>query len=487
MSSLPRDLTPAPMPPRPVVENMRVEPHLRAGAGAHGWRRWAMGWAFGWAWFDRLTLFTLERIFFPASRMWAAARVSKGSPDAFFDAVPMPRRFEDKRHLTVALARFEEALARSNGLETAWEKAFFGAEDTTIEQRAALEAARLDACQSLNVTRRLFARYLTRAIPHVRLDTRTPAQAAELYPDIANGLAPLVPLPSPMPPVQVSRAVPGTVGRDYWLRFKSPSARLGDTVIARVHEPIGVTNPPTIILGHGVCIEFDHWRGLVDETDELVALGFRVIRPEAPWHGRRAKPDCFAGEPIIATFPTGSLDAFIGALQEWAVLADWARRSSTGPLTMGGTSLGAQMAQLVADRSKDWPEALRPEALLLITHCGEVAEAVLHGAVPEIFGSADDVAAKGWMRETIQSYLALLNPARTAPIDRNCIVSVLGRFDRVTPFASGQALVRDWDLPPENLFILERGHFSVPMTLIRRPAALKRFQAIVSRLPSRPA
>lgn len=476
---------PAPSLPRPAAENMRVEPHLRAGAGAHGWRRQVLGWVLGWAWFDRLTMFMLARIFFPASRMWAAARVSKGSPDMFFDAVPMPRRFEDKPHLTVALARFEEALARSHALEAAWDKAFFDGEDLTVTQRAALEAARLDARQALNRTRALFARYLWRSIPHVRLDTQTPAQAALHYPDIGAGLAPLVPLPQVLPPVEVSRAVPGTVGRDYWLRFKSPSSRLGDMVTARVHEPIGADNPPTIILGHGVCIEFDHWRGLVDETDELVALGFRVIRPEAPWHGRRAKPGCFAGEPIIATFPTGSLDAFTGALQEWAVLADWARRTSTGPLTMGGTSLGAQMAQLVADRSRDWPEALRPEALLLITHCGEVAEAVLHGALPEIFGSADDVAAKGWAPETIQSYLALLNPARTPPIDRNRIVSVLGRFDRVTPFESGQALVRDWDLPHENVFILERGHFSVPMTLIRRPAALQRFQAIVAGIPLR--
>ena len=146
---------------------------------------------------------------------------------------------------------------------------------------------------------------------------------------------------------------------------------------------------------------------------------------------------------------------------------------------MGGTSLGAQMAQLVADRSRDWPERLRPEALLLITHCGSIAEAVLHGALPEIFGSAADVFAKGWTAESFQPYVALLDPARTPPIDRKCIVSVLGRYDRVTPFPSGEALVRDWDLPPENLFILDRGHFSVPMTLIRNSAPLERFAAVV--------
>ena len=154
-----------------------------------------MGWVFGWAWFDRLTLFMLERIFFPTSRMLAAARVSKGSPDIFFDAVPMPRRFEDKRHLTVALARFEEALARSSALEAAWETCFFGGGETTLTQRAALEAARLDARQSLNLKRRLFARYLRRAIPRVRLDTQTPAQTAAVYSDISAASAALVLLP----------------------------------------------------------------------------------------------------------------------------------------------------------------------------------------------------------------------------------------------------------------------------------------------------
>ncbi|MFX8770618.1 hypothetical protein ABTM91_20900, partial [Acinetobacter baumannii] len=58
--------------------------------------------------------------------------------------------------------------------------------------------------------------------------------------------------------VMVSESVPTPAGIDYWLRFKSPGA-IGDTVTARVHEPRGVRNPPTIIYGHGVCVDFDHW------------------------------------------------------------------------------------------------------------------------------------------------------------------------------------------------------------------------------------
>lgn len=461
---------------------MRPEPFLRTGSGAHGLRRRILGLLLGWAWFDRVSTFSLRRLFFPLSRLFAAAQSADGQPRAFCEAVPMTAKYTDAPHQLRALARFEELRARAGGLDLAWERAFFGPDDVPVAERAAIEAARLDARQAFNGARGLFLRYLTRPIPRARMAVVTPAAAEAVYGRARQDFAPFVAPPEVMPEVSVSRKIPGAVGRDCWLRFKSPSARLGDTVTARVHEPIGVENPPTIILGHGIGIEFDHWRGLVDETDELVALGIRVIRPEAPWHGRRVKRGMFGGEPIVAEFPLGSLDAFSGALQEWAVIADWARRTSSGAILMGGTSLGAQMAQLCAHHARSWPERLRPEALLLITHCGSMLEAVLHGALPEIFGTADEVMDKGWTPETIQPYLALLDPPQTPPLDPQRIVSVLGRYDRVTPFGSGEALVSAWQLPPENLFILERGHFSVPMTLIRNQAPLKRFQAIVKGL-----
>jgi pimeloyl-ACP methyl ester carboxylesterase len=493
MNTQPRDVTvqppspPAPGetaagPAAPERDDLRPQPYLRTGTGAHGLRRRLMGWLFGWSWFDRVTAFLLRRVFFPTSRLLAAAQVADGEPQAFCAAVPMPARYDDAPHQMRTLARVEQARARVRALDTAWERAVFGAGDVSVVERAAIEAARLDASQALNATRRLFAGYLLRGIPRARMAVAAPSAVEAIYGNARESFEPFVAPPANMPPVHVSRAIPGTVGRDHWLRFASPSPRLRDSVTARVHEPMGVANPPTIILGHGICIEFDHWRGLVDETDELVAMGIRVIRPEAPWHGRRAKPGMFGGEPIVAEFPLGSLDAFTGALQEWAVLADWARATSSGPLLMGGTSLGAQMAQLCARYAKSWPEHLRPQALLLITHCGSMADAVLKGAMPEIFGTAADVADRGWTPQAIQSWLSLLDPGPDAPLDPSRIVSVLGRYDRITPFASGEALAQAWRVPPENLFILDRGHFSVPMTLIRNPAPLRRFRAIVKDL-----
>ena len=92
-------------------------------------------------------------------------------------------------------------------------------------------------------------------------------------------------------------------GTDYWIRFPSPSQVMADMVYARVHEPPGVSNPPTLIFGHGMCVEFDHYHNLIDEIAGLTEQGIRVVGPEAPWHGRRVLPGHFGGEQLLSTAP----------------------------------------------------------------------------------------------------------------------------------------------------------------------------------------
>jgi pimeloyl-ACP methyl ester carboxylesterase len=282
-----------------------------------------------------------------------------------------------------------------------------------------------------------------------------------------------------MPAVEMSRSIPGATGTDYWLRFPSPSPRLADTVYARVHEPIDAVDPPTLVLGHGICVEFDHWRGLIDEAETLCAAGFRVIRPEAPWHGRRAPRGFFGGERLISVFPTGLLDGFAGAIAEWSVLADWSRRTSRGPLAFGGTSLGAQIAQLAADFASSGPEQLRPDGLFLATHCGHMAEATLRGEMGRVFGRAQNVRGDGWTPDLLDSRLAWLDPADRVAVPPARVVSVLGSRDTVTPFSSALTLIDSWGVPTENRFIWQRGHFSMPMTLIRDRRAVDRFRAVM--------
>jgi pimeloyl-ACP methyl ester carboxylesterase len=438
-------------------------------------KRWLSGLLLAWPWFDRAGLQLLKRAFFPASRAWAAAEVAGSDIERFYAAVPMPRRFEDDARLVRALHHHGVARAAHEAIEAAWEAAFFGGKASTPKERQALEAARLGHAHAYNLTRRHFGFLLPRGCPRIAFETLTPAATAAIYGAAPKDAAPFFAPPERMPNVEVSEPIPGAVGEDTWLRFASPSARLGDFAYARVHTPLGAIDPPTIVLGHGVCVEFDNWIGLVDEADALTAAGFRVIRPEAPFHGRRRPPGSYGGERLIGTFPTGALDAFTGALREWAVIADWARATSKGRLAFGGTSLGALTAQLAADRAGDWPERLRPEGLFLITHNGSMHETILHGELTNLFAGTEAAQALGWTEELIDGYFGLLDPKRPPVVPPERIVSILGKRDTVTPFASGEPLVASWKLPPENVFVLDRGHFSVPMTLIRNGAPVQRF------------
>jgi hypothetical protein len=218
---------------------------------------------------------------------------------------------------------------------------------------------------------------------------------------------------------------------------------------------------------------------LIDETQALVAAGIRVIRPEAPWHGRRLPAGAFGGEKIIGWAPTGALDAFFGAMREWAVLADYAKRTSTGPFLIGGTSLGALFAQFAADVAHDWPDRLKPEAMLLITHTGHVSDAMLGGSLIDLVGDTSQIEAKGWTPATLAPFMRLVDPERPPVMPASRIVSVQGRRDTITPFAGGEALIQRWGLPSGNVFMSDHGHFTIPMHLKRDRSAITRFVEIV--------
>ncbi len=481
----PTDLIAGPRPalptasPQPVWSGYRppsptaIERRLRGPAG----------FVLARPWLDRVTALALRHLFFPLSRLWAAAHEADGRPDRFFDAVPMRGRFEDADRLRAALAKFEAAHAAAAAIEAIWERAFFGPADPGTDRLLAIEAARRHARHQFNATRGLFLFLVRRKFSPVKLDIASPDAVAEIYGPALADLAPFTAPPAVMPRLERSRAIPGAVGRQFWIRFPSPAARLGDTAWARIYEPEGVADAPTVIFGHGVCVEYDHWEGMIDDAASLCARGLRVIRPEAPWHGRRCPPGAFGGERVIGSFPLGPLDSFLGAMQEWAVLADWARATSRGALAMGGSSLGALTAQLAADRARDWPERLRPEALLLVTHCGRFLDTMLEGELGSMFGSLDDLRPLGWTPERAGAYMGLIDPARGPVVPGDRIVSVLGNRDRITPFPGGLPLIDRWAIPPENAFIWNRGHFTVPMSLLRNPAPLDRFAALLRARP----
>lgn len=436
-------------------------------------------------WFDQLALRVLSRWFFPVSRMWAAAGASQGSVERFFAEVQIAPEQRLACRLKRRLQKFEEA--RSNMLTSnrRWEDAFFGSASEASAQLAGIEEQRLFDKNDYNMQRRGFLSLgLADTIAPIRWDIPRPDAVADIYLSLATDLPRAFAVPDPMPKVTMSRVLTEDFSRDYWLRFDTPSARLGDQVVARVHEPAGISNPPTLIFGHGICVEFDHWRGLVDEVEALVAMGIRVVRPEAPWHGRRVPNGLYAGEQFMATAPLGALDLFTSAAREWAVLIDWCRNTTNGPVCIGGSSLGAMTAQLIATKAHSWPERLRPDAMLLITHCGHIHDAVVEGALAKVWKIEQATMANGWNSDLIARYLPLIDPTGKPAVATENIISVLGECDEVTPFHSAKELIEDWGIPDGNVFITRHGHFSVPLAMMRNHAPLLRFREVLDRLSS---
>ena len=263
-------------------------------------------------WFDRVSMHLLCQWFFPLSRLWAAARAAEGSAERFLAEMSAFSPMPDRSRLEDRLQKFEAVRGRVLESECAWEDAFFGDGGAGPAFLAEIERTRLFRRNTYNAQRWKFAswRAAGRAAP-IRWAIPSPDDVAADFESLVADPAQAFAAPDPMPPVAEARRFPAAPGRqDRWIRFASPSARMNDKVIARVYEPDGIADPPTLIFGHGICVEFDHWRGLVDEIEALVAMGIRVVRPEAPWHGRRAPDGRYGGEMFIASAPRGALDHF---------------------------------------------------------------------------------------------------------------------------------------------------------------------------------
>jgi len=447
------------------------------------WLRSPLGWFVAKPWFDWFASKLLDRWFFAISRLWAAARTASGSVDEYLAVTGLEATPALERKLTGLLTEFESRRGQVIEAEARWREAFFGEADFSDAQLRAIEADRLDWRNRYNSLRgRFLALGVSQKISPILWDVPTPQEMETIYGPSRGQASNFPNLPTTMPEISRSKTFNGAVGPDHWLEFKSPSDRINDMVCVRVHEPVGVINPPTLIFGHGICVEFDHWHGLVDEVEALVKMGIRVVRPEAPAHGRRVPDNRFGGERFIATIPAGPIDHFSAAIQEWAVLIDWCRKTTTGPVAVGGSSLGAMTAHLVADRAKSWPSRLQPDAMFLITHSRGIGDAMFRGRLSQMWGIKSAAVKAGWTQAMMDDYMSLLETGGPTVVQPENIVSVLGTRDNVTPYDAGDQLLRDWGVPEANKFQWRRGHYSVPLTMMRDHAPLQKFRAVMEKL-----
>lgn len=434
-------------------------------------------------WLDACALYLLKYWFFPLSRLWAAARAAEGDVDRFVESVPLEQPNRSQRKVIAgALREFEQARLKAFSIEQLWVQYFFGKESVAAERLPIIEEMRLDFRTAYNMTRKKFAPLRSLVKTSVSMNPPSPEDVASRYGEDGETLAAHFAPPGQFPEVEISQIIPSRHGKDYWLRFRSPSQHMDDLVYARVHQPDGVDNPPTLIFGHGICVEFDHYHQLIDEVTQLTQLGIRVVRPEAPWHGRRVLPGHYGGEQFLSKIPISMFDFIAAQHQEWATLIDWCRSNSSGPVAIGGSSLGAQSAKAIAMNASNWHERLQADALLVITHSQHMAEAALDGALSDIWNFGDALRAAGWNQELEKNWLRRLDPAQSACMKGEHMVTVCGTEDTVTPIQSASTQMDAWNVPAENRFTYKRGHFSTPLGMINNNEAILRFAAIIKKI-----
>ena len=431
-------------------------------------------------WLDRAAFSSLGW-FFPLSRLWAAANVAEGDPDKFAAAVPFDRGDgPDGWLLDQALHGVHSAQRRYRRTEGEWQRICFTGSVRAPSRIVEAELERRTAGRIWMATRGLMAPLLsTGDVPAVHWQTPRPDELlAELAPMLADPAAFYAPL-DPLPAIEQSHKAPGPEGVEYWLRFPSKG---GETAWAKVYEPEEPAGRlPTAILCHGLCVEQELWGTTAGIPHALIRQGVRVIAPEAPWHGRRMLPGRYGGEPLIATAPRGGPDLFRAALSEIATLTGWARGQGSHIVAIGGTSLGALTTQMAATRAKAWPAALRPDFLLLVTTSGSLRQVAVDGELGETFGLDTALGEAGWTDETLQALSPLTDPDDDPVMPPNRLIMVLGREDSVTAFDEGRDLAARWQVPAENLYIRDQGHFSAAVGVIHDDAPVQQLYDMIKR------
>ena len=443
------------------------------------WMRSPLGGLIARPWFDRVTLRFLSKRYFPLSRLWAAAGIAAGSVERFAEAVPLagltPALGERLRQPLADVARYRAAALEA---DRRWQDAAFG---SASDDLAAADGARREAAHRHMASRAKFGFLLGRCpVPAVRYDVPDPEAMAARYGALLDDPGAAYAAPE-APVIDESRRVPVDGGHEYWIRFAAPSDVMADTVHARVFEPDGPADPPTLIFCHGLGVEAEQWRGFHDELVPLRRRGVRLLRFEAPWHGRRTPPGSYGGERFLAGAPASTLELLSAQAREAAVAIAWCRRTSGGPVALGGVSLGALVAQMAGVRARDWPAAMRPDALALVTSCDSMHVVAFEGSLSRALGLPEALSAAGWTVEAMARWRAVIDPVGEPVVAPENIVAVLGTADTVTPFALGRALFARWGVPERNLFIRRQGHFSAAIGQLRDWRHLDRLAEVLGR------
>ena len=426
-------------------------------------------------WLDAAGLFGLRR-YMPLSRLWAAANTAKSDMATFRDQAGGLPAFWSGFRLRPLLAHHDRLKRAADEARQAWETAIFaGAPDA---DPGLLDDRRRHAATLHQMTRGYFAPMLFPRRPSLARWQIDPPGVLETDPSV---LYRAVVDPKS---IEVSRRFVREGRAEYWLRATTPSRRLlarhgSERLYARVVEPADGAAQDTLIFGSGLCLESDLATAQLESGRRLAAMGWRVIEPISPYHGLRAMPGFYGGEPFFALAPTGTLDLISGQAVETALLTAWARQRFGSTVSVAGISMTSFVAQQVASRCDLWPAAARPDAVMLISHSGRLEEVTFSGELASLLGIDRALDDAGWTREALASISRAIDPAERPALPPQRIVSVLGETDRWVPYDHGLALARQWQLPEDNVFRYPLGHLGMPVQLTRDPAPFERLRQVL--------
>ncbi|KAB1188300.1 MULTISPECIES: alpha/beta hydrolase family protein [Haloferax] len=437
--------------------------------------------------FETIKMRSLPREF-AVVRARAAADVALGEgPEAYLREVGAPPAPHLHDRIERALAQYAQVREEYDETMARWDSVFWGGYESLPDERVAIERDRREISQERAKPSDIFG-FLAKdhLVPPVKFQTPDPddaltrwhhelAEPERLYAFAESRAS------EEFPRVERSATVrgPGTV--EFLLRFTSPSPHLSDKATARVYEPADVDGDlPTIIFHSGWGMFDDqlvYWPEEEYLARTLAPAGYRVILPDAPWHGRREPLGHYSGEPYIARAPVGLFTLYSAAALETGVLVDWARTEGAPVVGVGGVSLGGTITLHVGGRCGDWPESMRPDLLFPVGMPGAIDQTLLSGDLTTLLDIDKSLDAAGWTGEKLHELAPLLNPPKTSHLAPDHVFSFIGSRDEMAPTRTAQILLDEWGVPQQNRHEWDCGHFGVVANLIRRDE----FQQTVAR------
>ncbi len=422
-------------------------------------------------WFDALALRLGVNYLFPLSRILHTAIACEGDARVLADRLQLKQALPDSCDDALTEVSIRHYVAKS-AFER-WKVVMFG-DDLSIAGRIFSELRRQETAQRLLESALLF-RDLRRQVAPIGWDLPTPRDFQEKYADFLKEPEKAFAPPSAMPRMVMSHSIHGVYGREYWLRY--PSLLGGGENWVRCYEPLTGLEPdaPTFIFLQGLGVEQDCFQDREDPICALTEAGFRVLRVQQPEHAFRKTSGWFAGERTLARGPIGLVEFFRQWISDLSVLIDWVRWQRGGPVILGGVSMGALTAQLLSTVAWNWPDRLKPDALLLIATSGDVMGVLKKSCLTGALGVPNQLHELGWREEDYTRCLPFVQPAGHSVVPPHKTIMMLGQSDDLTPYKGGLALADRWRVPPENRFLRRgKGHFSLLIDLVRDPIVLRR-------------